>query len=164
MYLTGRGLGSACQINPEASGLVQQEIPPKQTIAYLTSQYARAGDTFIRAEVEELRKLGFTVHTFSIRAPVGGESIANGAIRRERQNTEDLLGAGKLRLIGATLSFAISRPARFARALKLALRTSAPGIRGRIWSLAYLVEACLLARRLEAKNISHLHNHLGRNS
>jgi glycosyltransferase involved in cell wall biosynthesis len=164
MYLTGRGLSSACQISPDPSGLVQQEIPPKQTIAYLTSQYARAGDTFIRAEVEELRKLGFTVHTFSIRAPVGGESIANDAIRRERQNTEDLLGAGKLRLIGATLSLAISRPLRFTQALQLALRLSTPGFRGRLWCLAYLVEACLLARRLEAKRVAHLHNHLGRNS
>ena len=164
MYLTGRGLGSACQISPGAPGLVQQEIPPKQTIAYLTSQYARAGDTFIRAEVEELRKLGFAVHTFSIRAPIGGESIATDAIRQERQNTEDLLGGGKLRLIGATMSLAISRPLRFARALKLAQRISASGLRGRVWSLAYLVEACLLARRLEAKRIAHLHNHLGRNS
>src|SRR6476469_6186724 len=151
MYLTGRGPSSACQISPDSSGLVEQEIPPKQTIAYLTSQYARAGDTFIRAEVEELRKLGFTVQTFSIRAPVGGEFIANDAIRRERQNTEDLLGASMFRLIGATLSLAISRPLRFARALKLALRISTPGLRGRVWSLAYLVEACLLARRLEAK-------------
>src|SRR5207248_613958 len=82
----------------------------------------------------------------------------------ERESTEDLLGAGKLRLIGATLSLASSRPVRFARALRLALRISTAGIRGRVWSLAYLVEACLLARRLEAKRISHLHNHLGRNS
>jgi glycosyltransferase involved in cell wall biosynthesis len=164
MYLTGRGLGSACQICPDASGPVQKEIPPKQTIAYLTSQYARAGDTFIRAEVAELRKLGFNVHTFSIRAPVGGESIANDEIRRERENTEDLLSAGFLRLFSATLSLVSFRPVRFARALRLALSISTGGLRGYVWSLAYLIEASLLARRLEAKGVSHLHNHLGRNS
>ena len=39
------------------------------TIGYLTSIYARVGDTFIRREVDQLRRLGHTVHTFSIRKP-----------------------------------------------------------------------------------------------
>ena len=39
-------------------------------IGYLTSLDARVGDTFIRREVEQLRRLGHTVHgTFSIRKP-----------------------------------------------------------------------------------------------
>src|SRR5438477_13135451 len=124
MHAEGRGLGEVMEVDPGSIRIDDAAIPSTQPIAYLTSQYGRAGDTFIRAEVEELRKLGFAVHTFSIRAPMGGESIANDAIRRERESTEDLLGAGKLRLIGATLSLASSRPVRFARALRLALRIS----------------------------------------
>ena len=37
------------------------------TIGFITNVYARASDTFIRGEVRELRRIGHTVHTFSIR-------------------------------------------------------------------------------------------------
>jgi glycosyltransferase involved in cell wall biosynthesis len=46
----------------------------------------------------------------------------------------------------------------------LAWRTSARGIKGRIWSIAYLLEAAFLAERLRAKRVQHLHNHIGQNS
>ena len=72
--------------------------------------------------------------------------------------------AGTFRLIAAALSLAISRPLRFASALRLAMRISTPGVRGRLWPLAYLLEASFLGRRLKQKKIRHLHNHLGRNS
>jgi colanic acid/amylovoran biosynthesis glycosyltransferase len=133
------------------------------TIAYLTSQYARAGDTFIRGEVEQLRKLGFTIRPFSIRAPSEGELI-NDAVRRERQGTEDLVGAGLFCLVGSALSLAILHPFRLAGALWLAVQIGTPGLRGRLWPMAYLLEACLLARRMRANGVKHLHNHIGRNS
>jgi colanic acid/amylovoran biosynthesis glycosyltransferase len=134
-----------------------------QTIAYLTSLYGRAGDTFIRVEVEQLRKLGFTVETFSIRAPSENEIVSD-AVRRERQGTEDLLGTGIFSLVGSALSLAISRPFRFARTLCLAIRIGTPGLRGRLWPMAYLLEACVLARRMQTKGVKHLHNHIGQNS
>jgi glycosyltransferase involved in cell wall biosynthesis len=133
------------------------------TIAFLTSQYGRAGDTFIRVEVEQLRELGFSVKTFSIRAPRKNEIVSD-AVRRERQGTEDLLGAGVFCLVGSALSLAVSRPCRFIRALCLAIRISTPGFRGRLWPMAYLLEACILAQRMQAKGVRHLHNHIGQNS
>jgi glycosyltransferase involved in cell wall biosynthesis len=133
------------------------------TVAYLTSLYGRSGDTFIRGEVEQLRKLGLTVVTFSIRAPSKNEIISD-AILRERQGTEDLLRAGVFCLFGSALSVALLNPSRFARALCLAIRISTPGLRGRLWPMAYLLEACLLTRRMQAKGVKHLHNHIGRNS
>jgi glycosyltransferase involved in cell wall biosynthesis len=136
---------------------------PTQTIAYLTSQYGRSGDTFIRGEIEQLRTLGFTVHTFSIRTPSKDEMVSE-AVRRERHTTEDLLGAGLTFLIGSTLVLAISRPLHLARALHLAIRIGTPGLRGRLWPIAYLLEAGLLARRMQSKGIKHLHNHIGQNS
>ena len=133
------------------------------TIAYLTSQYGRAGDTFIRGEVEHLRILGFAVETFSVRAPSERELVSD-VILRERRATEDILGAGLFSLIGSALLLAISRPKRFGKATNLAIRIGYPGFRGRLWPMAYLVEACLLARRMQAKGVDHLHNHLGQNS
>ena len=39
-------------------------------IAYLSGTYARASDTFVRDEVDQLRQLGFKVHTIGIRRPI----------------------------------------------------------------------------------------------
>lgn len=132
-------------------------------IAYLTSQYGRASDTFIRGEVEQLRRLGYVVHTFSIRPPPKTE-ITSDIVRRERAATEDLVTAGAFRLLWSTLVIALTRPVRFLNALALSLRIGSPGIKARLLPLIYLMEACLLARRLRAKGIRHLHNHIGRNS
>src|SRR3989442_5001421 len=59
-------------------------------VAYLTSAYARASDSFIRGEVLQLRRLGYTVHTFSVRKSPPGELVSD-EIRREHANTEFLL-------------------------------------------------------------------------
>ena len=133
------------------------------TIAYLTSLYARASDTFIRGEVAQLRALGHTVHTFSIRRP-GAEEMVSDEVRRERAATEDILEAGGFRLAMAPLRELARSPRRFLRAAALAAKVGTPGIKGRLWPLLYLVEASYLAGRLRAKGVRHLHNHLGRNS
>jgi colanic acid/amylovoran biosynthesis glycosyltransferase len=133
-------------------------------LAYLTSAYARASDSFIRGEVEQLRRLGFTVHTFSIRRPASSE-ITGDDVRRERAQTDYVLIRDNARqLATATLRTLLRSPGRLARAAILALRCSSPGLKGRTWALAYLVEACFLAERLRTKRIHHLHNHFGEGS
>jgi hypothetical protein len=132
----------------------------EHTIGYLSHYYGCASDTFIRVEVQQLRKIGFEVHTFSVRAPDNDEVVSD-AIFRERQGTEDLLGGGALRLIRATLFQALARSSHFARALHLAIRMGTPGFRGRVWPMTYLIEACLFAERMKAKGIKHLHAHNG---
>ena len=134
------------------------------TIGYLTSVYARVGDTFIRREVEQVRRLGHTVHTFSIRKPDPGELVTE-EIRREYAGTEYLLeaGAGTLALSG--LRLAVLAPRKFLTAVWLVIRTVPPGIEKRwIRRIAYLLEAAYLADRLAAKHVQHLHNHIGENS
>jgi glycosyltransferase involved in cell wall biosynthesis len=132
-------------------------------IAYLTSAYARASDSFIRGEVAQLRALGFTVHTFSIRRPEPYELVGE-EIRRERAATEYLLEAGVARLALAWLRTVLRYPRRALAALRLAIRTGTPGLKGRLWPLAYLLEASHLAERLHAKRVEHLHNHIGEGS
>jgi glycosyltransferase involved in cell wall biosynthesis len=153
---------AASRLRTFAVCAIEQFMP--RTIAYLTSQYGRAGDTFIRAEVEALRNLGFTVHTFSIRAPMGGEFIESNSVRREREATEDILNAGLFRLMCASLWLAISRPLRFARAFGLTFRLASRNLPRALYPFAYLLEASYLSRRLEQKHVKHLHNHLGGNS
>jgi len=134
------------------------------TIGYLTSLYARAGDTYIRREVEQLRRLGHTVHTFSIRKPNPGELVSE-EIRREYAGTEYLLEAGAGTLALAGLRLAVATPKKFLTGIALVLRTVPPGIEKRwIRRIGYLLEAAYLAERLAAKNVQHLHNHIGENS
>jgi colanic acid/amylovoran biosynthesis glycosyltransferase len=132
------------------------DVPP--TLAYLTSQYGRPTDTFIRDEVAALRALGHTVHTLSIRrpaVPAGSE-----AVERERAATDYVLDHRTRELAGAAARRGASQPARFAAAARLAARASAPGARGRALAAAYLVEASYLAGRLEALEVDHLHDHM----
>jgi glycosyltransferase involved in cell wall biosynthesis len=134
-----------------------------KAIAYLTSAYARASDSFIRAEVLRLRAAGLEVHTFSITEPPPAERVSE-QIRAEHARTEYILkrGAGRL-AAGALLEF-VRSPSATVAALLLAMRCGWPGMKGRLWPLAYFIEACYLARRLREKRIEHLHNHIGEGS
>jgi glycosyltransferase involved in cell wall biosynthesis len=133
------------------------------TVAYLTSVYARSSDLYIRGEVAQLRALGFTVFTFSIRRPEACELVSD-EIRAEYATTEFVLAAGLPRLMLALLRTILRSPRRALAAVVLMFRTSTPGLRGRLWPLAYLVEAAHLAERLRARRVEHLHNHIGENS
>ena len=63
-------------------------------------------------------------------------------------------------MICAVLEF-LRTPIKFASTLSLAVQCGWPGIKGRLWPIAYLFEACYLSRQLRAKRIDHLHNHIG---
>jgi glycosyltransferase involved in cell wall biosynthesis len=138
-------------------------MPETPTIAYLTSVYARSSDLYIRGEVAQLRALGFTVHTFSIRRPDPRELVSE-EIRREYAASEFVLAAGPARLLLACLRIALWSPRRALAAVRLALRIGTPGVKGRLWPLAYLIEAAYLAERLQAEGVEHLHNHIGEGS
>jgi glycosyltransferase involved in cell wall biosynthesis len=139
-------------------------MPESLTLGYMTSQYARVGDTYVRREVAHLRRLGHVVHTFSIRKADPSELIDE-EIRREQAGTEYLFEAGPLRLVLAGLRAAIARPRAMLAAARLAIRSVPPGIPRRwIRRVVYLLEAAYLAEHLEAKGIGHLHNHIGENS
>lgn len=132
-------------------------------IAYLTSVYPRACDTFIRGEVEQLRAMGATVDTFSIRRPTP-DHLVGPAVMAEHAGTTYLLDGGLARLLLATLAVKLLHPLRFLRALSLAWRTGMPGLRYRVRQLAYLMEAALLAREVRRRGIQHIHDHIGESS
>lgn len=132
-------------------------------VAYLTSAFARPGDTFIRNEVNVLRELGAKVDTYSIRRPPTGPDPEPDIVAHQ-QGTHYILETGFAALaIGAVRTVAL-HPIRFLKSLALAWRTAAPGIRGCALQAAYLVEAAYLAGRLLARRTQLLHNHIGENS
>ena len=131
-------------------------------IAYLTSQYARAADTFIRREVQGLRKMGHEVHTFSARrAP--GQDISE-EVRQEQASTVYLTEQPILKLAQSTLKMLGTRPLRFAKAARTATEIGRPGIKNRIWQVAYMMEASLMADELEKRGVEHIHNHIAQSS
>jgi len=134
-----------------------------RTIAYLTSEYARAGDTFIRREVEELRRRGFTVHTFSIRRADEGAHIPED-ILREQRTTDYILEHGAARLALSFLWMSLRFPGRMLRAAAAAGALRRPGLRSLVWHGFYLLEASYLAEQLVARGAFLLHDHISMNS
>jgi glycosyltransferase involved in cell wall biosynthesis len=127
-------------------------------LAYLTSQYPAASHTFIRREVEALRKLGRQIDTFSVRTPDPGETQSD-ADRSEAEKTFYILRQSPLSFVGAHVGALFARPGRYLRTFELALDHRAPGLRGLLLAFAHFAESVLLARELERRQIQHLHNH-----
>jgi glycosyltransferase involved in cell wall biosynthesis len=135
----------------------------KLRIAYLTSAYARPSDSFIRNEVNELRRLGAAVDTYSIRRTAVDQD-ADADVVAHQKATDFILEAGFAKVLLAAARMKLAHPVRYFRAVRLAWRTAAPGIRGLLLQVAYLMEACYLAARLIDRKTQILHNHIGENS
>jgi len=128
-------------------------------IAYLTGLYPTASSTFIAVEVQELRRLGFEVSTFSVRCPTPDQLVSPG-LAEEHARTLYLFDGAKARLLAAALWALATRPRRLLVALGQMWENVPPGLDGRFRSFAYLLEACLLARHVERTGVRHIHNHL----
>ena len=128
-------------------------------IAYLTGQYPRATDTFIQREVAGLRELGVEVDTFSIRR-TGDEHMVGSEQRLERDRTFYILPANLINLLLSHISLLITAPNRYLQAIKLAWTTSQPGLQGVLYQFFYFLEAGVLTKQLQQRQILHLHNHI----
>lgn len=132
-------------------------------IAYLTSIYARASDTFIRNEVIELRERGHEVYTFSIRRESNDKNVSV-EVAAEQSTTDYILEKSPLTLILTFLKVFFSSPMQVMQAFKLAWRTRALGMRGAFLQLVYLLEAAYLAHSVNKLGIQIVHNHIAENS
>ncbi|HTP26050.1 MAG TPA: glycosyltransferase, partial [Anaeromyxobacteraceae bacterium] len=132
-------------------------------IAYLTSSYARAGDTFIRREVEELRRRGWTVDTYSIRRSAESEHTSED-ILREQRSTDYILERGALKLLAAFGRMSLRCPVRMLRAVRQADAIRWDGLKSCVWHGIYLLEAAYLAEQLVDRHVELLHNHISMNS
>lgn len=139
--------------------------PDTLSIAYLTGVYPLASHTFIQREIASLRRLGSNIVITSIRQPEAKEIIGQ---EEEEAQAEVfyVLAAAKnpLRLLGDHVTLFLASPIRWLKALRLALRTHRPGLKGFIWQFFYFAEAGILARYLQKQNVTHLHNHFADSS
>jgi colanic acid/amylovoran biosynthesis glycosyltransferase len=129
-------------------------------IGYLVSQYPAVSHTFIRREIQALRRRGLAIDTFSVRRPPESERLGT-ADQEERARTFYILPVALRSLLVAHLAAAARRPLAYFATLCESLRHRVPGLRAWLWSLFYFAEAIVLARELERRGIAHLHNHFG---
>lgn len=131
-------------------------------IGYLLNTYPQPSVTFIRREIHALERLGLPVHRFAMRSDRA--ALVDAGDLAEYDRTELVLKAGAGRLLGDLARMALSRPAAFGKALRMALRMGGRSRQGRLRHLIYLVEAAHVARRADALGLQHLHAHFGTNS
>lgn len=132
--------------------------PAGRRIAYVVSQYPASSHTFIRREVDSLRRQGVDIRTFSIRRPSPAELKAP-EDRESFAQTRFVLPLSSVELAKAHLPALVTRPLAYARLLTLALRHRAPGARALLWSLFHFAEAIVLSAMLRRDGIAHVHNH-----
>jgi glycosyltransferase involved in cell wall biosynthesis len=136
------------------SSLQDQE----RCIGYLVSQYPAASHTFIRREVQQLRRLGLPLATFSVRPPSADEvttpddAIAFGT-------TTYIFPSSTGSLISRHVAGLITRPLAYFRTLRLALQHRAPGVKSLLWAVFHFGESISLAAELKRSRVCHLHNH-----
>lgn len=128
-------------------------------IAYLVNTYPAVSHSFIRREIIALEQAGCTVERFSIRAASG--DLPDRDDRTELAHTQVVLGRGFAPLLADTVRAVFADPRGFLRAAGLAIGSALAEPRRGWRHLAYLAEACWLARRLGG--IDHLHAHFGTN-
>jgi glycosyltransferase involved in cell wall biosynthesis len=131
-------------------------------IAYLINQYPKVSHSFIRREIHALERLGVEVMRLSVRG--WNDALADPEDEAERARTRYILCGGVLPLLLASMRMAMTRPARFWRALTLAWRMSRGAERPLPVHLVYLAEACRIVPWLAAGEIDHVHAHFGTNS
>lgn len=130
------------------------------TIAYLVNHYPKVSHSFIRREIFGLEEAGVTVRRFTLRPP--DADLPDPQDRAEATKTEVVLGQGALRLLLATLGQLVKHPGRWFKALRVAIAMGQGAPARILRQMAYLVEACWLAGRMEG--VQHLHAHFGTNA
>lgn len=131
-------------------------------ISYFTNQYPKVSHSFIRREILALEAQGVQVHRFALRG--WADAVADPADAQEQQRTRYVLRGGLGALAAAALRVAAASPARFGRALWLALRMGWRADRPLPLHLVYLAEACQLYLWLVEAGAQHVHAHFGTNS
>jgi colanic acid/amylovoran biosynthesis glycosyltransferase len=127
-------------------------------IGCLVSQYPAPSHTFIRRELDALRRRGISIDTFSVRPPKS-EEITSDVDRREFEQTWYILPAQLLELLFTHAHALCEHPVKYVKTFRLALRHRVPGARAFVHALFYFLEAILLAVELKKRDITHLHNH-----
>ena len=130
-------------------------------LAYLNSRYPSLSHTFIEREIRFLRELGVEIRTCSIRRPSAADLL--GPTNRAAADETFYVFDSVPGLLARAAAGAVLHPLRTLRVLWSGQRLSPPGWKERLRHAAYAIEAIVLARRLAAEGIRHVHVHMANN-
>lgn len=131
-------------------------LPP---MAYLISRYPAISHTFILREIQRLRTLGHTIFTASINAPDRGVDAMEPFERQEANGTFFVKAQGAVGALAAFFYWCAKSPVRLTRMVRMGLGLAKAG--NRLYGLAYALEAALVARWMQQRDVRHLHVHFG---
>jgi len=130
-------------------------------VCYFVSEYPAVSHTFIRREIVELERNGFSVLRVSLRG--SDRELVDRDDISEKARTRHILD-GNIAKFATALAVAImQRPKALAKATLAAFKMMRRSSRPAPLHLAYLAEALVLARWVMQQDIQHLHAHFGTN-
>lgn len=131
-------------------------------VTYLVNVYPAGSHTFIRREIQALERQGITIQRIALRGWDG--ELVDAADRDERSRTRYVMARGTGALATSLLLSMLQTPFKLLRAARLAWRMARTSDRAWPVHLAYLAEACVVRRWMQASNATHLHAHFATNS
>src|SRR5262245_16776861 len=132
-------------------------------VAYILHRFPVLTDTFIRREIRCLQRAGTKIQIISVWKPNSNETTPE-ILEDWSKDVSFLLPRSVLSLLRALLTAVLFSPGRVLAAIRLAVATSRPGVRGAIYQIFYFAEAMLAAEVLRKRSINHIHNHFGDHS
>jgi len=127
-------------------------------LAYFCSEYPSRSHTFIRREIDELRRRGASIDVYALRRPKR-ENLISELDHQEFQQTVSILPVKPWQLILVHGKMFFQKPLRYLHTLKTALGHHLPGAKNTLWTLFQFAEGILLAHHLQQKPVQHLHIH-----
>jgi glycosyltransferase involved in cell wall biosynthesis len=128
-------------------------------LGYLISRYPAISHTFILREVQELRRLGFSIDVASINNVDRPTDQLAREEREEAARTWYVKAQGVGGALWANLITFLSRPAAYMGAALFAVRLGRGDLRNLVLCLFYLIEAAMVGQWMRRKNLRHLHVH-----
>lgn len=134
----------------------------KRRLGYLVGRYPAISHTFVAREIEGLRRLGWEIDSFSIWRTQDSQ-IFSASDSLERDRTFALLPFTAARLFQFTRAHlrALRHPQIYFAVLTGTLGLGGAGLKRRLLAMSWFAEAILVHDRCKARNIRHLHAHLG---
>lgn len=131
-------------------------------IAYLVNQYPKISHTFIRREILELERQGFSVKRLSLRAEpfdsLGDED------KSEFNKTTFILEHSKAFLLLSFIGWAVTNMRTFSAVLGLVLKMHKKSTKKLFKHFICLIEARSVASECQNADVAHIHTHFGTNS
>lgn len=130
-------------------------------LCYCVSEYPAVSHTFIRREIAELERAGFDVLRVSLRRTKW--RLVDPADLDESERTRYILSQSILTFALALLAALARNPLMVVKASTTAVKMMKRSNRPRLFHLAYLAEALVLAHWVLEHQVRHIHAHFGSN-